>query len=110
MWGESLGHAVADGTSSPRARWMVVSDHLRIATHTLVLNVGDTRGPFGAPVPKVIDFGIAKATNTELTQKTLFTEHRQMIGTPSSGGRRDQSGASGGGSRACRDVFQDASE
>ncbi|MEM7308741.1 MAG: serine/threonine-protein kinase [Planctomycetota bacterium] len=36
----------------------------------------------GVPVPKVIDFGIAKATNQELTQKTLFTEHRQMIGTP----------------------------
>jgi WD40 repeat protein len=36
----------------------------------------------GVPVPKVIDFGIAKATNAELTQKTLFTEHRQMIGTP----------------------------
>jgi tetratricopeptide (TPR) repeat protein len=33
-------------------------------------------------VPKVIDFGIAKATNSELTTKTLFTEHRQMIGTP----------------------------
>jgi tetratricopeptide (TPR) repeat protein/tRNA A-37 threonylcarbamoyl transferase component Bud32 len=36
----------------------------------------------GVPVPKVIDFGIAKATNAELTNKTLFTEHRQMIGTP----------------------------
>lgn len=36
----------------------------------------------GAPVPKVIDFGIAKATGTELTKKTLFTEQRQMIGTP----------------------------
>ncbi|MHC5028608.1 MAG: protein kinase domain-containing protein, partial [Planctomycetota bacterium] len=36
----------------------------------------------GVPVPKVIDFGVAKATNTELTQKTLFTEHRQMVGTP----------------------------
>lgn len=36
----------------------------------------------GVPVPKVIDFGIAKATNAELTEKTLFTEHRQMIGTP----------------------------
>ena len=36
----------------------------------------------GVPVPKVIDFGIAKATSAELTQKTLFTEHRQMIGTP----------------------------
>ena len=34
------------------------------------------------PVPKVIDFGIAKATNRELTDKTLFTEFRQFIGTP----------------------------
>ncbi|MHC5115256.1 MAG: tetratricopeptide repeat protein [Planctomycetota bacterium] len=36
----------------------------------------------GAPVPKVIDFGIAKATNQELTTRTLFTQHQQMIGTP----------------------------
>src|SRR6185436_13693112 len=34
------------------------------------------------PVPKVIDFGIAKATSAELTTRTLFTEHRQLIGTP----------------------------
>ncbi len=34
------------------------------------------------PVPKVIDFGIAKATNRELTDKTLVTEFRQFIGTP----------------------------
>jgi eukaryotic-like serine/threonine-protein kinase len=36
----------------------------------------------GVPVPRVIDFGIAKATSSELTTKTFFTEHRQMIGTP----------------------------
>jgi eukaryotic-like serine/threonine-protein kinase len=36
----------------------------------------------GVAVPKVIDFGIAKATSSELTQRTLFTEHRQLIGTP----------------------------
>ena len=36
----------------------------------------------GKPVPKVIDFGIAKATNQRLTEKTLFTEFRQLIGTP----------------------------
>ncbi len=36
----------------------------------------------GVAAPKVIDFGIAKATNQELTQKTLFTELRQMVGTP----------------------------
>ena len=36
----------------------------------------------GRPVPKVIDFGIAKATQSRLTEKTLFTEFRHMIGTP----------------------------
>jgi eukaryotic-like serine/threonine-protein kinase len=35
------------------------------------------------PVPKIIDFGIAKATTGQrLTEKTLFTEFRQFIGTP----------------------------
>ena len=34
------------------------------------------------PQPKVIDFGIAKATAQSLTEKTLFTEQGQMIGTP----------------------------
>jgi eukaryotic-like serine/threonine-protein kinase len=36
----------------------------------------------GVPVPKVIDFGIAKATQQELTEKTLFTQYGQLIGTP----------------------------
>jgi serine/threonine protein kinase len=36
----------------------------------------------GVPVPKVIDFGIAKATETSLTDKTLFTAFGQFIGTP----------------------------
>jgi len=36
----------------------------------------------GAPVPKVIDFGIAKATGAQLTDKTIYTEQRQLIGTP----------------------------
>ncbi|MGE3180708.1 MAG: tetratricopeptide repeat protein, partial [Phycisphaerae bacterium] len=36
----------------------------------------------GRPLVKVIDFGIAKATEAKLTDKTLFTGHRQMIGTP----------------------------
>ncbi len=34
------------------------------------------------PVPKVIDFGIAKATNQRLTEKTLFTRYAHIIGTP----------------------------
>jgi serine/threonine protein kinase len=36
----------------------------------------------GKPVPKVIDFGISKATNQRLTEKTLFTDYGQFIGTP----------------------------
>ena len=34
------------------------------------------------PIPKVIDFGIAKATNQRLTEKTLFTRYAHIIGTP----------------------------
>jgi serine/threonine protein kinase len=34
------------------------------------------------PVPKVIDFGVAKALGQELTDKTLFTGFAQLIGTP----------------------------
>jgi serine/threonine protein kinase len=34
------------------------------------------------PVPKVIDFGIAKATQQPLTDKTLFTQFQAFIGTP----------------------------
>ncbi len=37
----------------------------------------------GTPVPKVIDFGIAKALGQQLTDKTLFTGFHQMVGTPS---------------------------
>ena len=36
----------------------------------------------GRPIPKVIDFGIAKAVNQQLTEKTVFTRYAQMIGTP----------------------------
>ena len=38
--------------------------------------------PEGKPVPKVIDFGIAKATQQRLTEKTLHTQLEQFIGTP----------------------------
>ena len=36
----------------------------------------------GAPVPKVIDFGIAKATEGRLTDSTIFTACQQFVGTP----------------------------
>ena len=36
----------------------------------------------GGPVPKVIDFGVAKATNQRLTEKTIFTQLGLLVGTP----------------------------
>ena len=36
----------------------------------------------GAPAPKIIDFGIAKAVAQKLTERTFFTEHGEPIGTP----------------------------
>ncbi|MFO1498610.1 MAG: protein kinase [Verrucomicrobiota bacterium] len=36
----------------------------------------------GVPVPKVIDFGIAKAVEQRLTDKTVFTQFQAFIGTP----------------------------
>jgi WD40 repeat protein/serine/threonine protein kinase len=33
-------------------------------------------------VPKIIDFGIAKALDQELTQQTIYTQFAQLIGTP----------------------------
>ena len=35
----------------------------------------------GKPIPKVIDFGVAKATSQTLTDRTLFTQLGQIVGT-----------------------------
>src|SRR5208282_4468168 len=34
------------------------------------------------PVPKVIDFGLAKAMHQSLTEKTVYTAHEMVLGTP----------------------------
>jgi len=36
----------------------------------------------GKPFAKVIDFGVAKAIGQSLTEKTLYTQHEQLLGTP----------------------------
>jgi len=51
--------------------------HRDIKPNNVLVTVAD-----GRPLPKVIDFGIAKATAARLTDKTLFTELHQLIGTP----------------------------
>src|SRR6266849_10958133 len=35
----------------------------------------------GKPAPKVLDFGVAKATEQKLTARTLFTQYGTMVGT-----------------------------
>jgi len=45
-------------------------------SNVLVTHVDDK------PVPKVIDFGIAKATQQKLTEQTMFTHFGQFMGTP----------------------------
>ncbi|MCZ6612216.1 MAG: tetratricopeptide repeat-containing serine/threonine-protein kinase [Planctomycetota bacterium] len=46
------------------------------------VTVKDGHAPGGGGVPKVIDFGVAKAVHQRLTERTLFTEQGQLIGTP----------------------------
>jgi eukaryotic-like serine/threonine-protein kinase len=51
--------------------------HRDLKPSNILVTVND-----GKPVPKVIDFGVAKATQGRLTDGTLFTQFEQMIGTP----------------------------
>jgi serine/threonine protein kinase/WD40 repeat protein len=51
--------------------------HRDIKPSNILVTVND-----GVAVPKVIDFGIAKATQGRLTDQTLFTAFEQFIGTP----------------------------
>src|SRR6058998_267792 len=51
--------------------------HRDIKPSNILVTVND-----GVAVPKVIDFGIAKATQGELTNNTVYTEFQQFIGTP----------------------------
>jgi serine/threonine protein kinase len=45
-------------------------------------NILVTPGDDGLPLPKVIDFGLAKAMQQSLTEDTVYTQFEQMIGTP----------------------------
>jgi serine/threonine protein kinase/tetratricopeptide (TPR) repeat protein len=51
--------------------------HRDIKPSNVMITLHDSK-----PVAKVIDFGIAKATQHRLTEKTLFTDFRRFMGTP----------------------------
>jgi serine/threonine protein kinase/tetratricopeptide (TPR) repeat protein len=51
--------------------------HRDLKPSNILVTVND-----GAPTPKIIDFGIAKATQGRLTDATVFTAFEQFIGTP----------------------------
>jgi serine/threonine protein kinase len=51
--------------------------HRDLKPSNILVTVND-----GVAVPKIIDFGVAKAINQQLTEKTLFTAFAQMVGTP----------------------------
>ncbi|MFN0134615.1 MAG: protein kinase domain-containing protein [Phycisphaerae bacterium] len=51
--------------------------HRDIKPSNILVSVRD-----GQPVPKIIDFGVAKAVSHTLTEQSIFTEHGQLIGTP----------------------------
>jgi serine/threonine protein kinase len=51
--------------------------HRDIKPSNVLVTVQENR-----PVPKVIDFGVAKATNQRLTERTIYTEQGRLIGTP----------------------------
>jgi WD40 repeat protein/predicted Ser/Thr protein kinase len=51
--------------------------HRDIKPSNILVSVQDDKA-----VPKIIDFGIAKAITQPLTKKTSYTEHGQLLGTP----------------------------
>lgn len=51
--------------------------HRDIKASNVLVTIQDDR-----PIPKIIDFGVAKAVSQRLTEKTMFTEMGQFIGTP----------------------------
>jgi len=51
--------------------------HRDIKASNILVTIQDDK-----PIPKIIDFGVAKATEQRLTELTVFTEFGQFIGTP----------------------------
>ena len=59
-----------------RVRWPKFRQYRDIKPSNVLVALYDDR-----PVSKVIDFGVAKATSHQLTEKTMFTQYGQIVGT-----------------------------
>jgi non-specific serine/threonine protein kinase/serine/threonine-protein kinase len=65
---------VCDGVQHAHHKGVI---HRDIKPSNLLVSIQDDR-----PMPKIIDFGVAKATSRRLTDKTMVTQLGMLIGTP----------------------------
>ncbi len=69
-----LFRQVCDGVQHAHQKGII---HRDLKPSNVLVSIENDR-----PLPKIIDFGVAKATAQRLTDKTLFTEIGVLIGTP----------------------------
>ena len=67
-------HQICDGVQHAHHKGVI---HRDIKPSNVLVKIQDSK-----PVPKIIDFGVAKAISQRLTEQTLFTAIGQFIGTP----------------------------
>src|SRR5262245_49055547 len=65
---------VCDGVTDTHPKGII---HRDLKPSNVLVAIQDEK-----PAPKIIDFGVAKATAQRLTEKTMFTEMGVLIGTP----------------------------
>jgi len=77
--GVDMGAIWKQLTSDSHLRWVGPEKgviHLDLKPGNILIGLYD-----GKPVPKVIDFGVAKATGSRLTDQTIYTEVGSLVGT-----------------------------